>query len=121
MLFFILVINGLTPFMTQGISYDSTVRIYDSFAEIQQLYHKPLRFRQPDWDNIKHESIILQSTSEKNNIAMFFERRIVRINSNMTGLLIIIYYRRLSLFICFQVKQYSYVGMRNKNNGFLVN
>ncbi|CAF3591145.1 unnamed protein product [Rotaria sordida] len=64
---------------------NSTVRLYDSFAEIRQIYNGPLRFRQIDWDNIKHESIILQTPSTNNNITMFFERRIVRINVNMTG------------------------------------
>ena len=85
MLLLIILFSGLT-FTVKSKSSDSTVRLYDSFAEIQQLYKGPLRFRQTDWDNIKHESIILRSESEINNTNMFFERRIIRINANMTGL-----------------------------------
>ncbi|CAF3432109.1 unnamed protein product [Rotaria sp. Silwood1] len=64
---------------------DSTVRLYDSFAEIHEVYNGPLRFQQADWNNIKHESIILQTTSENNNITIFFERRIIRLDVNMRG------------------------------------
>jgi hypothetical protein len=67
-------------------SFDSTLRLYDSFAEIHQEYNGPLRFLQTDWDNIKHESIILRSSSENySNDTPMFERRVVRINMNMTG------------------------------------
>lgn len=87
MLLLIIVFSTLLNlFIVKPTSCDGTVRLYDSFAEIQQVYNGPLRFRQTDWDNIKHESIILRSLSEINNTNMFFERRIIRINANMTGL-----------------------------------
>ena len=66
-------------------SSDSDLRLYDSFAEVHQIYDGPLRFRQINWDNIKQESIILRAVSENNNTNITFERRIVRINVNMTG------------------------------------
>ena len=85
MLCFAVVLSILTTFTMKSASSDSTLRLYDAFAEIHQVYKGPLRFRQTDWDNIKHESIILQSASEVNNVTMFFERRILRIDVNMTG------------------------------------
>ncbi len=81
MLFLVLIWNLLT---VSALS-DSNLRLYDSFAEIHQVYHEPLRFRQSDWDNIKHESIILRLASDNDNTTISFERRIFRININMTG------------------------------------
>lgn len=86
MLIFVIILNSLTMSTIKSASSDSNLRLYDSFAEIHQVYNGPLRFRQTDWDNIKHESIILRPASEDNNITISFERRIVRINNvNMTG------------------------------------
>ncbi|CAF2420452.1 unnamed protein product [Rotaria sp. Silwood2] len=84
MLFFVIVFSVLTVCTMKRSSFDNTVRLYDSFAEIREVYNGPIRFRQADWNNIKHESIILQTASENNNTTIFFERRIVRINVNMT-------------------------------------
>lgn len=72
--------------LSKSSSFESTLRLYDSFAEIHQEYNGPLRFDQADWDNIKHESIILRpiSTTGVNETSMF-ERRAVRIAINMTG------------------------------------
>ncbi|CAF3186356.1 unnamed protein product [Rotaria socialis] len=83
LIIFIYVFTTFTP--QSALSDSTTVRIYDSFAEICKPYNGPLRFRQVDWDNIKHESIVLQSASDTNNTILFVERRIVRINSNMIG------------------------------------
>jgi hypothetical protein len=85
MLFLIIVLNLLTVSSIKSESSDSNLRLYDSFAEIHQVYTGPLRFRQSDWDNIKHESIILRPRSDNDNPTITFERRIVRINANMTG------------------------------------
>jgi hypothetical protein len=77
------VLSILTP---MSISFDSTLRLYDSFAEIHQEYSGPLRFHQTDWDSIKHESIILRSSLENQiNDTILFERKVVRINMNMIG------------------------------------
>lgn len=75
------------PFVRSNV-VNSSLRLYDSFAEIQQNYTGPLFFRQNDWDNIKQESILLRSLV-KSNATTFFERRILRLNTNLTGLLII--------------------------------
>jgi hypothetical protein len=85
MLSLVLILNLLTVFTIKSASSVSNLRLYDSFAEIHQAYNGPLRFRQSDWDNIKHESIILRLASDNNNITISFERRIIRINVNMTG------------------------------------
>ncbi|CAF0835847.1 unnamed protein product [Adineta steineri] len=71
-------------------SFENKLRLYDSFAEIHQIYNGPLRFQQATWDNIKHESIILRSALENSNITLSFERRIVRINTNNTGKTILV-------------------------------
>lgn len=87
MLYLVIILSTWTMLILKCASSDSTVRLYDSFAEIQQAYKGPLRFRQIDWDNIKHESIFLQLATENNNTTnMVFKRRIVRINANSTGL-----------------------------------
>lgn len=87
MLFHIVVLlTLLSIFIPMSTTFDSTLRLYDSFAEIYQEYKGPLRFQQTDWDNIKHESIILRSSSKNYmNDSVTFERRVVRINMNMTG------------------------------------
>jgi hypothetical protein len=86
MLFLVIVLSSSLVSTIKSISSDSKLRLYDSFAEIHQIYNGPLRFRQAEWDNIKHESIILRSTSENNNnVTISFERRIVRIDMNITG------------------------------------
>ncbi|CAF1539794.1 unnamed protein product [Rotaria sp. Silwood1] len=88
MLFHIVVILILLSiFMPISISFDHTIRLYDSFAEIHQEYKGPLRFQQIDWNNIKHESIILRSSlgNHINDTNTMFERRINRIHMNMTG------------------------------------
>lgn len=86
MVLIIIVVYILAIFNIKKASSESTtVRLYDSFAEIRQPYTGPLRFRQADWDNIKHESIILQSASDTSNTVQFYERRVVRVNANMTG------------------------------------
>jgi hypothetical protein len=84
----VLVLNLFTGSVSKIESLQSNLRLYDSFAEVHQIYDGPLRFRQSDWDNIKHESIILRQASDNQNITIAFERRIVRININMTGLLL---------------------------------
>lgn len=67
--------------------FESTLRLYDSFAEIHQEYNGPLHFEQSEWDNIKHESIILRSTSQTDmNETSMFERQAVRLTMNMTGM-----------------------------------
>ncbi|CAF4515944.1 unnamed protein product, partial [Rotaria magnacalcarata] len=68
------------------LSFDNTARLYDSFAEIHQEYTGPMRFQQNDWNNIKHESIILRSSSDDNvnETTTLFERRVLRIAMNMT-------------------------------------
>lgn len=83
----ITVLISLLMFIGMSISFDSTVRLYDSFAEIHQEYNGPLRFQQIDWDNIKHESIMLRLSSSKNDIndTSRFERQVIRIKMNMTG------------------------------------
>jgi hypothetical protein len=83
MLFIIIMLGSLTMSPIRSASSDNTLRLYDSFAELHQEYTEPLRFEQADWDNIKHESIILRVASD--NTPIPFERRIVRINANMTG------------------------------------
>jgi len=85
MLFFVIILCLLTVSTIKSASSDNHLRLYDSFAEIHQVYNGPLRFRQSDWDNIKHESIIVRLASENNNTTLSFERRIVRINVNTTG------------------------------------
>jgi hypothetical protein len=85
MLSAVIILNLLTVSTIKSVSFDNNLRLYDSFAEIHQAYNGPLRFRQSDWDNIKHESIILRSASENNDPTIPFERRIVRINVDMTG------------------------------------
>jgi hypothetical protein len=83
MLFHIVVLFVFTPMST---SFDSILHLYNSFAEIRQEYNGPLRFQQTDWNNIKHESIMLRSSSENNiNDTIMFERRVNRITMNMTG------------------------------------
>jgi len=72
----------LSMFIPMSTSFNSTLQLYNSFAEIYQEYKGPLRFEQIDWDNIKHESIKLRSTI---NHTITFERRVIRINMNMTG------------------------------------
>jgi len=82
----VVVLTLLFILMPMSISFDSTLWLYNSFAEIHQEYNGPLRFQQTDWDNIKHESIILRSSSENHtNDTTMFERHVVRINMNMTG------------------------------------
>ncbi|CAF1149119.1 unnamed protein product [Rotaria sordida] len=74
--------------MPTSIPFDHTLRLYDSFAEIHQEYNGPLRFQQIDWNNIKHESIILRSSSSDDHIndtTTMFERKIIRLHINMTG------------------------------------
>ncbi len=66
-------------------SSDNNLRLYNSFAEVHQIYNGPLRFRQSDWDNIKHESINLRQELENQTTTTSFERRITQINVNMTG------------------------------------
>jgi hypothetical protein len=85
MFFLVLVLNLLTGSLSKITSLDRNLRLYDSFAEVHQIYNGPLRFPQSDWDNIKHESIILRQASDNQNTTIAFERRIVRININMTG------------------------------------
>ena len=85
MFFLVFILNFLSTYTTQSTSSNNNLRLYDSFAEIHQIYKEPLRFRQSDWDNIKHESLIVRPESDDNNITIAFERRIVRININMTG------------------------------------
>ncbi len=86
MLFLVIVLSSSLVSTIKSTSSDSKLRVYDSFAEIHQIYNGPLRFRQAEWDNIKQESIILRSTSENNNnVTTSFERRIVRIDVNITG------------------------------------
>jgi hypothetical protein len=85
MLFLVIILSLLLVSTISSTSSDSKLRLYDSFAEIHQIYTGPLRFRQVDWDNIKHESIILRPALENNNITISFERRIVRIDVNITG------------------------------------
>ena len=83
-----LIILGLIYLHQRGFLSESTLRLYDSFAEIHQPYVEPLRFRQSDWENIKEESIRLRSDSE-NDTSHSFERRIRRINPNIKGQLIL--------------------------------
>ena len=76
----------LLIFIPKCSPFESTLRLYDSFAEIHQEYNGPLRFEQSEWDNIKHESIILRSISQTDtNETSMFERRAVRLTTNMTG------------------------------------
>ncbi|CAF2670306.1 unnamed protein product [Rotaria sp. Silwood2] len=77
----------LSILMPMSISFDHTLRLYDSFAEIHQEYKGPLRFQQIDWNNIKHESIILRSSLDNhiNDTTIMFERRVNRIHMNMIG------------------------------------
>ncbi|CAF0803080.1 unnamed protein product [Adineta ricciae] len=63
-------------------AFGNNLRLYDSFAEIHQVYNGPLRFQQAEWDNIKHESLILRSFSNDTNQTNTFERRILRLNAN---------------------------------------
>jgi hypothetical protein len=82
----VVLLTLLFMFMPMSTSFNSTLRLYDSFAEIHQEYNGSLRFQQADWDNIKHESIILRSSSGTYiNDTSIFERRVVRMNMNMTG------------------------------------
>ena len=86
MLHLIIILSLFTISTIKSTSFDSNIRLYDSFAEIHQIYNGPLRFPQSEWDNIKQESIILRPTSKNNNNTIIsFERRIIRINVNMTG------------------------------------
>lgn len=85
MLFLTIVLSLMIVSTIKSTSSYSNLRLYDSFAEVHQIYDGPLRFRQINWDNIKQESIILRPVSENNNPNITFERRIVRININMTG------------------------------------
>jgi hypothetical protein len=86
MLFVVIMLSLLIVPTIKSTSFDSDLRLYDSFGEVHQTYDGPLRFRESDWDNIKHESIILRQTSENNNTTTItFERRVVRINANITG------------------------------------
>lgn len=73
--------------ISMSYSLDNFVRLYDSFAEIHQEYNRPLRFRQSDWNNIKHESIMLRLSSDSPNddSIITFERRVTRLQSNTTG------------------------------------
>lgn len=85
-LFLIIIFDLLIISTVKSVSSDSHLRLYDSFAEIHQVYNGPLRFQQSDWNNIKQESIILRPASNNNNTTTItFERRIARINANMTG------------------------------------
>lgn len=89
MLFSSLILVVCFAVAIHSISSENNLRLYDSFAEVHQIYTSPLRFRQADWDNIKHESLILRSASEDNTTTTTssFERRITRINTNATGLI----------------------------------
>ena len=82
-----LILSVLSAFDIQNILSDNMLRLYDTFAEVHQIYNEPLRFQQSDWDNIKQESIIIRqmSNNNNNNMSITFERRIVRVNMNMTG------------------------------------
>ena len=72
--------------ITISTSFESTIRLYESFSEIQQDYNESIRFLQTDWNNIKHESIVLRSLTDKNiDDSTKFERRIIRIDKNNTG------------------------------------
>ena len=84
LLLLVIVCQAWTVFHSLGAPLENSLRLYDSFAEIHQFYNGPIRFRQADWDNIKHESIVLRSVAESDS-DRFFERRIVRLNTNMTG------------------------------------
>lgn len=86
MLHLVLVISLWLISVTNNVALDNSLRLYDSFAEIHQIYNGPLRFRQADWDNIKHESIVLRLASEREDLTTSFERRITRIQLNMTGI-----------------------------------
>ncbi len=84
MLFYnLLMLNAMFIFTPMSSSFDSTVRLYDSFTEIHPEYNESFRSQQTNWVNIKHESIILRSSSE--NGTNMFERRVVRMNMNKTG------------------------------------
>lgn len=100
MSFFIIVLNLLIISTIGDFSSDNHLRLYDSFAEIHQVYNGPLRFRQSDWDNIKHETIILRSALENDTNNITFERRIARTNINMTGYIqFLIFFLNNSSFI----------------------
>ncbi|CAF4331558.1 unnamed protein product, partial [Adineta steineri] len=102
-------------------SFENKLRLYDSFAEIHQIYNGPLRFQQATWDNIKHESIILRSASENSNITLSFERRIVRINTNNTGKTILVrkYPEQKSPTPCEMIKEEpEYSIVREVETGF---
>lgn len=86
MLHLVFVISLWTEFIAMNPALSSHLRLYDSFSEIHQIYNGPLRFRQSDWENIKHESIVLRLASNQKNLSISFERRITRIHLNMTGL-----------------------------------
>jgi hypothetical protein len=85
MLYLVVAISLWMISITKNVALDNNLRLYDSFAEIHQVYNGPLRFHQADWDNIKHESIVLRLASEREDLTTSFERRITRIQINMTG------------------------------------
>lgn len=95
-----MIVIFLALFIPTCISFENTLRLYDSFAEIHQLYDGPLRFQQNDWNNIKQETILLRPIGNDNinDTDIQFERRILRINTNMTGNIILSLYLSLKLF-----------------------
>lgn len=85
MLYLVFGISFWIGSISKNTAFSSHLRLYDSFAEIHQIYNGPLRFRQSDWENIKHESIVLRLASDQENLSVAFERRITRIHLNVTG------------------------------------
>ncbi|UJR27587.1 hypothetical protein I4U23_008868 [Adineta vaga] len=81
MLFFTSILSFLCISVIEITGFDNSLRLYESFAEIHQVYDGPLRFQQADWDNIKHESLILRSVSNNTNQTISFQRRIIRLNA----------------------------------------
>ena len=63
--------------ISMSICMPNTLRLYHSFAEIHQKYTGSVRFHSNEWLNIKQESIQLRPLAT--------ERRIVRLDMNMTG------------------------------------
>ncbi|CAF1295829.1 unnamed protein product [Rotaria magnacalcarata] len=108
--------------MPMCLSFDNTARLYDSFAEIHQEYTGPMRFQQNDWNNIKHESIILRSSSDDNvnETTTLFERRVLRIAMNMTGKKVLVrrYPEHKKPVVCEIINEdYSYSLVREIETG----
>ena len=102
MLFFVSILSFSCLSVVATTVFDNNLRLYDSFAEIHQVYNGPLRFQQAEWDNIKHESLILRSFSNDTNQTKTFERRILRLNVNSSGVFDFLHTQRLTLAICFR-------------------